>query len=327
MARTNVEKVNTVLARNTFWFQTQSFEKKSEADITALKETLLVVRNQIQTQNLTKKLIDDLILEKKNGLKALLALTGFSNETFKRLITFIRIVDDEELSKLCYKDQWLEESDSGKSDITEWSNSKIEKKIRECANFRRGIVNLFFEGCTVPVLSETLPLFELKKLGVSKLSFEIEAMVDTLIRYKEKGSYSGKEQNNAETVIQDLLDDMEISFEKNIDLDKLRQHAPNQKRTMDFIIPNREDPQIIIEASYLTTTSSGQGDKAKTEIGIRNLLTEHYPNAHFWGFIDGIGWYVRKKDLERMVGAFEDVFTLEETELTRFRKALTTVLK
>lgn len=100
MAKTNTEKVNTVLTRNTFWFQTQSFEKKSEADITALKETLLVVRNQIQTQNLTKKLIGDLILEKKNGLKALLALTGFSNETFKRLITFIRIVDDEELSKL-----------------------------------------------------------------------------------------------------------------------------------------------------------------------------------------------------------------------------------
>ncbi len=323
MARTNTEKVNTVLTRNTFWFQTQSFEQKSEADIIALKETLLVVRNQIQTQNLTKKLIDDLILEKKNGLKALLALTGFSNETFKRLITFIRIVDDEELSKLCYKDHWMEESDSGKSDVKEWSNSKIEKKIRECANFRRGIVNLFFEGCTVPVLSETLPLFELKKLGVSKLSFEVEAMVDTLIRYKEKGSYSGKEQNNAEVVIQNLLDDMEVSFERSIDLEKLKESAPNQKRTMDFIIPDQKDPQIIIEASYLTTTSSGQGDKAKTEIAIRDLIKKHYPNTHFWGFVDGIGWYVRKRDLGRMVEAFEDVFTLEESELKRFSELLT----
>ena len=175
MAKSTSDKINTVLTQNTFWFQTRTFEEKSEADITALKETLLVIRNTIQSDGLTKELIENLILEKKNGFKALLALTGFSNETFKRLITFIRIVDDEELSKLCYKDQWLEESDSGKSDITEWSNSKIEKKIRECANFRRGIVNLFFEGCTVPVLSETLPLFELKKLGVSKLSFEIEA--------------------------------------------------------------------------------------------------------------------------------------------------------
>ena len=327
MARTNTEKANTVLTRNTFWFQTPSFEEKSEADITALKETLLVVRNQIQTQNLTKKLIDDLILEKKNGLKALLALTGFSNETFKRLITFIRIVDDKELSKLTYKDHWLEKSDSEKSDIKEWSNLKIEKKIRECANFRKGVVNLFFEGCTVPVLSETLPLFELKKLGVSKLSFEAEAMIDTLIRYKEKGSYSGKEQNNAEVVIQNLLDDMGINFERSVDLEKLKEHHPNQKRTMDFIIPNRKNPQIVIEASYLTTTSSGQGDKAKTEVAVSQLITKHYPDAHFWGFVDGIGWYVRKKDLERIVEAFEDVFTLEESELKRFSELLTTILR
>lgn len=327
MSKGTQEKVNTVLTQNTFWFQTRAFEEKSEADITALKETLLVVRNKVENEGLTKALIENLILEKTNGFKALLALTGFSNETFKRLITFIRIVDDKELAKLSYKDYWLEEAGSKESDIKEWANSKIEKKIRECANFRKGIVNLFFEGSTVPVLSETLPLFELKKLSISKLSFEVGAMIDTLIRYKEKGSYSGKEQNNAEVVIQNLLNAMEINFERSIDLDKLKEHAPNQKRTMDFIIPNREDPQIIIEASYLTTTSSGQGDKAKTEIGIRKLLVEHYPNAHFWGFVDGIGWYVRKKDLERMVGAFEDVFTLEETELARFRRALTAILK
>ena len=326
MARTNVEKVNTVLTQNTFWFQTKMFEEKSEADITALKEILLVVRNKVQNEGLTKKLIEDLILEKKNGFKALLALTGFSNETFKRLITFIRIADDKELSKLSYREHWIEASEVEESDIKEWSNLKIEKKIRECTNFRKGIVNLFFEGSTVPVLSETLPLFELKKLSISKLSFEVEAMIDTLIRYKEKGSYSGKEQNNAEIIIQDLLDDMEISFEKSLDLDKLKQHAPNQKRTMDFIIPNRENPQIIIEASYLTTTSSGQGDKAKTEVGVSKLITKHYPNAHFWGFVDGIGWYVRKRDLERMVGAFEDVFTLEESELKRFSESLLTVL-
>ena len=150
MARTTNDKVNTVLTQNTFWFQTRKFEEKSEADITALKETLLVVRNKIQSEGLTKELIENLILEKKNGFKALLALTGFSNETFKRLITFIRIVDDNELSKLSYRDHWLEETESGNSDIKEWSNSKIERKIRECANFRKGIVNLFFEGIYRP---------------------------------------------------------------------------------------------------------------------------------------------------------------------------------
>ena len=267
-----------------------------------------------------------LLLEKTNGLKVLLALTGFSNESFKRLVSFIRVVDDEELSKFSYRDQWVQEAELDKSSIQEWSDSKIQSKIRECASFRKGIVNIFYEGSTIPILSRTLPLFELKKLSFSKLNFEVEAMIDTLVRYKEKGSYSGKRQNNPETVIGNLLTEMKISFESG-DLDKLKENAFVEKRTMDFIIPDRRDPQIIIESSYLTTTSSGQGDKAKTENSIRELIKEHYPNALFWGFVDGIGWYVRKRDLERMVEAFEEVFTLDPIELKRFSELLTTILR
>ncbi len=114
-------------------------------------------------------------------------------------------------------------------------------------------------------------------------------MIDTLIRYKEKGAYSGKEQRNAEKVIQNLLEIEGIDFEKSVDLDKLKENAPNQKRTMDFVIPNKKEPKVIIESSYLTTTSSGQGDKAKTEIAIRNLLLQHYPNTHFWDLLMVLG--------------------------------------
>ena len=91
---------------------------------------------------------------------------------------------------------------------------------------------------------------------------------------------------------------------------------------MDFIIPNKKNPKLIIESSYLVTTSSGQGDKSKTEISIDTLIKKHYPDAHFWGFVDGIGWYVRKNDLKRMVVAYEDVFTFHPEELGRFEKQL-----
>lgn len=295
MARTTDEKVNTVITYNTFWYNDRVFEENYEAYITSLKETLLVLRNQVQNKGLTKELLENLVTEKANGLKVLLALTGFSNEHFKRLITFIRVVDDEELSQLSCRNLWIDEAELNETGITEWQDSKIQNKIQTCADFRKGIVNLFYEGSTIPLLSKTLPLFELKKLGISKLSFEVDAMIDTLIRYKEKGSYSGKAQNNAEVVIGKLLEEMEVSFDQGVDLEKLRELTPSEKRTMDFVIPNREEPQVIIESSYSKTTSSGQGDKAKTEIAIRNILSKHYPNAHFWGFVDGIGWYVRKK--------------------------------
>jgi len=318
----NREKFNTVITKNTFYFYDREFEETYEGYINSIKETLLVLKNQIQNTGLRKELFEDLIHNKENGLRALLALTGFSNESLKRLITFIRIVNDPELNALIYKKKWITEAEiNDKDNIKEWSDTQIQKKIRESEFFRKGLVNIFFEGSTIPVLSNALPLFELKKLSISKLKFEIDALIDTLIRYKEKGSYSGKKENNPEVVIEKLLDKVEIGFEKG-DLSELIANAPDTKRTMDFIIPNKKNPRIIIECSYLVTTSSGQGDKSKTEISIDSLIKEHYPEAHFLGFIDGIGWYVRKNDLKRMVAAYEDVFTFHQEELERFKQLL-----
>lgn len=68
------------------------------------------------------------------------------------------------------------------------------------------------------------------------------------------------------------------------------------------------------------TTSSGQGDKSKTEGNIKLLIEKYYPKAKFVGFVDGIGWYVRKGDLMRMVTAYDEVFTFHQSELKRFVK-------
>ena len=137
--------------------------------------------------------------------------------------------------------------------------------------FRKGLVNIFFEGASIPFLANTIPLFELKKLSISKLNFDIPEMVDTLIRYKEKGSYSGMKGNNPEILIEKLLEKYNVPFEKG-DLNELVDNAPYNKRTMDFIIPSKENPLLVMECSFLATTSSGQGDKSKTEISIASLL-------------------------------------------------------
>ena len=201
------EKFDTVITKNTFYFYNREFEETYEGYVNSIKETLLVLKNHIQNTGLKKELFEDLIHRKENGLRALLALTGFSNESLKRLITFIRIVDDSELNALIYKEKWITEAEiSGSENIKEWSDNKIQKKIQESEFFRKGLVNIFFEGSTIPILSNALPLFELKKLSISKLNFEIDALIDTLIRYKEKGSYSGKKENNPEVVIENILD-------------------------------------------------------------------------------------------------------------------------
>lgn len=315
MKISNDYKFRTVIEKNTFYFYNSVFQEKYESYINSLNETLLVLKNEIDTRGLRKELFEDLILENENGLRALLALTGFSNEYLKRLITVVRVAQDKNLSKLMHKEHWC--IDQLDSEISEWGDTKISKLISENEYFRKGIVNLFFEGSTIPFLVSILPLFEIKKLSISKLKFEIPAIIDTLVRYKEKGSYSGKSGNNPEFLIQQLVEECEISFEKG-DLTELFRKEKVAKRTMDFILPNKKNPRIIIECSFLVTTSSGQGDKSKTESNIRKLIKKYYPRAKFIGFIDGIGWYVRKRDLMRMVSAYDDVFTFHKSEIGRF---------
>jgi hypothetical protein len=318
-------KFKRVIDKNTFYLYDRDFEERYEGYISSIKETLLVLRNRIFTEGLKKELFVELLRNKENGLRALLALTGISNEYLKRLITLIRVIDNEELNNLTLKDKWqLDAENNDGGGLSEWSDSKITNLIKTNENFARGIVNLFFEGSTVPVLTQALPLFELKKLSVEKLEFKIESLVDTLIRYKEKGSYSGKGERNPEVLIKKILEELEISFVSG-DLERLVGVLDEEKRTMDFIIPNQNNPLVIIESSYVVTTSSGQGDKAKTEINVARIIKKYYPRALFLGFVDGIGWYVRKNDLKRMVGAYDDVFTFHKDELNRFRELMSTI--
>lgn len=318
--KTAETKFQTVIDKNTFYFYNPVFQEKYESYVNSLKETLLVKKNQVETQGLKKEIFENLLAERENGLRVLLALTGFSNEYLKRLITVIRVCNNKELNKLVFKEKWAEKENI--SNIAEWGDTAILKLLKDNQYFRKAVVNLFFEGSTIPFISNTLPLFELKKLSISKLKFDMSAMLDTLVRYKEKGSYSGKAENNPETLIKILLDELEIPFSKG-DLTELIDKAPVAKRKMDFIIPNKEKPKIIIECSFVvTTSSSGQGDKAKTENVIAKLIKEHYPKAKFIGFVDGIGWYVRKGDLKRMVTAYDDVFTFHKDEVERFKQFL-----
>lgn len=312
-------KFKTVIDKNTFYFYNPAFQEKYESYINSLKETLLVLKNKVETHGLKKHYFEELLADKENGLRSLLALTGFANESLKRLITVVRVSDNKELSKLLYKDKWAENENS--TDLKEWGDKKIITLLKNNSFFRKGVVNLFFEGSSNPFIAETLPLFELKKLSISKLKFEISALVDTLVRYKEKGSYSGKAENNPEYFIAEILRENEIEFEKG-DLTELFVNEPVEKRTMDFIIPNKRSPKIIIESSFLVTTSSGQGDKSKTEGNIKKLISKYYNKAKFIGFVDGIGWYVRKGDLKRMVNAYDDVFTFHKDEVERFKKFL-----
>jgi hypothetical protein len=314
----NNEKYEIVIKKNTFYYFDDDFENDYESHIFSVKEAIIHLKNSVLAHSCTKDVFLNFLEEKQGlGLRALLAITGFSNESLKRLITVIRIIDDPSLEKISNKSKWNE--NLSENEIGEWGLTTIEKLISDNSYFRQCIINIFYDGSASQVFKRILPPFEFHKLSIEKLNFETNALIDTLARYKEKGSRAAKKKNNAESLLDTLLNRLNIPHESG-DLYELIENAFETKRTMDFIIPSKRNPKVIIESSFVVTTSSAQGDKAKTEIEVRELLKKHYPKAAFIGFVDGIGWYVRKRDLQRLVSAFDDVFTYHPDELLRFEK-------
>lgn len=308
------EKFNTVISKNTFYFYNEKFEEYYEGHISSIAQNIFLLKNGIERDGLKESVLLEHITTVEDGLDAILTITGFSKESLQRLVTFIRVTEDKTLSDLVNKDSW-----PSKDLKTEWGLDKIKSIIKTNEKFAEGIVNLFFRGPTVPVIKKILPLFEFKKLDIKKFSFSIESLVDTIIRYKTKGSYKAAKEGNPKVVIEQVLTSHKLTFEKG----KFRiPEAGNIPRTMDFIIPNKTSPKLIIECSYSVTTASGMGDKAKTEKAVADYLKENYPNVIFVGFVDGIGWYVRRGDLRRMVDAYDFVFTFHNDELKKFENLL-----
>lgn len=311
------EKLNTVISKNTFYFYNEEFEESYEGHISSIAQNIFLLKNKIEIEGLKESVLLEHITKVEDGLDAILTVTGFSKESLQRLITFIRATDDKTLSILVNKYSWPNEDFK-----TEWGLDKIKSIIKTNEKFAEGIVNLFFRGPTVPVIKKVLPLFEFKKLDIKKFSFSIESLVDTIIRYKTKGSYKAAREGNPEVVIEQVLTSLKLTFEKG----KFRiPEAGNIPRTMDFIVPDKTSPKLLIECSYSVTTASGMGDKAKTEKTVADYLKKNYPDVVFVGFVDGIGWYVRRGDLKRMVDAYDFVFTFSKNEINRFKNLLTEI--
>ncbi len=301
----NDEKYQIVLNNNTYYFSNPEFEEDNETNILQLTELLTSLKRSVEAHGLKKELFVDFIQQRDQALTALLTLTGFSRESLRRLITFVRIVDDPVLNHALRRLDW-----SDKAFDREWTEKHITKLSQTNRAFAECLVTLFFEGASYDVLKNTLPLFELKKLSASKLNLNVNDLIDTIVRYKVRGAYTADGLNNPEIILESLLIEHGYNFEQR--------RLPNVDRDMDFIIPNRHRPKVIVESSYVVTTSSAMGDKAKTEISVASDIQSYYEYATFVGFVDGIGWLARQKDLIRLVSAFDNVFTYAPNELDRF---------
>lgn len=216
--------------------------------------------------------------EQPNGLKRVLTILHLSEEKFKRIITLLRKLEGE-FDK-------------------EWTLTKIEKNINGNNEFAWKIARLFVDGKNDRRLVKYLPRFYRERLNLKSLR-EYADEEELTIRLKEKygGTYFNWKGDAVEDLIRRKLDSIGISYASG--------SASIVEVTVDWAIPNLEDPYVIVMSSYQETTSSSQTVKARDMLkcyeAIHHRNIQRGENRAFVNFVDGGGWLARQRDLRRLL--------------------------
>jgi hypothetical protein len=228
--------------------------------------------------HVTTRQVIRFLREQPNGLKRILTILYLSEEKFKRIITLLRKLE-------------------GKFD-KEWALTKIERKIKSDDEFARKIAQLFIEGKNDRRLLKYLPRFYRERLNLKTLSEYVDEE-ELIIKLKEKynGTYFNWKGDAVEDLIRRKLESIGVNYASG--------SASIVDVTVDWAIPNLDDPYVIIMSSYQETTSSGQTVKARDMLkcyeAIEHRNIQHGEKRVFINFVDGGGWLARQRDLRRLL--------------------------
>lgn len=130
-----------------------------------------------------------------------------------------------------------------------------------------------------------------------------------MISFALSGRWRSLKQNNIVNIITEKLKLNNIPFKTELEL----KHFGCIRR-WDIVIPNEIDPLIVLEATYLSSTSSGQNDKVKTIYENCKTLRKHHPTCEIWGLCDGSAWVKRRQATKIFVSAVDYMITGKHIE-------------
>ena len=276
---------NEVLKSSVVFYNDKEFEEQFDDFIQEKVREIINQEKEKREEGLTNvQKIVNFLREDPNALLIIQTILHLSDEKLKRIITLMR----------------RQEKDFG----PEWSIKKIKKMINRDDKFATKIGKLFLEGKSDPILIEKLPLFYRERLNLKSLTTEkTKDELNIMLKDKFIGEYSNKKGSLIEKLIKDELEKIRIKY--GIKYDRGKTNLIDV--TVDWAIPNLDDPYVIIMSSYQETTSSGQSTKARDMItayqSIEHINIQKGENRAFVNFVDGGGWLARRNDLRRLVAA------------------------
>lgn len=264
------------------FYNDEKLEEKFDSFIKERVTEIIKHRKTTDNAKVTTKNLISFLRDEPNGLLRILGKLYLSEEKFKRIITLLRKLEGA-FNK-------------------EWSIKRINKELRINDSFAQRIAKIFIDGKKDTILKEHLPRFYRERLNLTSLSEHLEKD-ELTIKLKDKymGTYSNWKGDLVEGLIKSGLE----KIKKKYGIGYAAGKTPIIDVTVDWAIPNLEDPYVLIMSTYQETTSSGQSTKTRDmltcfeKISHRNI---HYQeNRAFINFVDGGGWLARQKDLRRLV--------------------------
>ncbi|RLF38482.1 MAG: hypothetical protein DRN00_04055 [Thermoplasmata archaeon] len=320
------DKMRTLTEKNTFFIPKSGEVEERYADlITKIKESLRrlcegIKKKEEKIKGEDKeeliKSIADFLQKDEHGLNALLALSGTSYEKLYRIISYLRITYKRGIyksdSEWLKKDRWPVRK--GKEVFSEWKEEEIKSKLKEDESFAKDLAKILL-GCNDFVNAKLSEFERGFVVTLDKLRLTEDSLLDTLIRRSLSGSYAASKGKVPEEIVKEILDELGVSYESG----KIK----GISRRIDLVIPSKCNPKIFIQISYEETTSSGMGDKAKTERDtVRREIKEKYQGATFILFVDGAGWLTRDEAARVICEAGDYIFTFHEESLEKFKELI-----
>lgn len=270
----------------TSFYIDESFEDKMEHEQKIRQRETRKIYKRIEAIS-TYEGLKSYIAEEKDSLHNLTSLLGLSEENFKRVVSMIR-------------------RNHGQKFVSEWSINETRTKMLSDEFYMKEICGLLLGerdySNDIPRVVLDQLLIDTKKLK----AFSSPKVLPEMIKNSFKGTYSTQVGREVENLVEEML-------QKHIG----NRYVCRKKifdRNIDFVIPNLQKPQILIEVSYMVTTGSGQSTKRETMINVAKEVINR--NMHdndkmiFINIIDGAGWIARQKDLERIYSASDYVLNL-----------------
>jgi len=155
---------------------------------------------------------------------------------------------------------------------------------------------------------------------ISKMErLERRSFIELISTYQTRGRLAKLRGHVAERIIAQIMRDNHIEFEPTAKLTTLGATDVRlpflNNRLVDFAIPNKEDPKIVIQVAFYTSNTGGVASKTVKESILTKQEIERYnresgKNIKFIGLIDGYGWIAMSGFLIQTLLCLDDFFQL-----------------